>query len=154
MDEFAGALEATSVATYLRQSRWGYAVVNTLHIFGFALLIGAIVALDLRLLGFWRRFALGALARHLVPVAALGLATAMLAGAILFAVGARDYVDLMLFRIKIGLVLIGILSALATHMRYGLWLERSNPPRLAGAISLVCWIGALIAGRMIAFVAG
>ena len=52
MDEVFQALQATPVAQYLRTARWGYATLNTAHVFGIALLVGAILPLDLRLLGF------------------------------------------------------------------------------------------------------
>ena len=53
LDALLAGLEATAVAQTLRTSRWLYAATNTAHIFGIALLVGAIVPLDLRLLGWW-----------------------------------------------------------------------------------------------------
>ena len=48
-------LQATPAAQWLRGARWGYAAVSGGHVLGIALLVGAILPLDLRLLGFWRR---------------------------------------------------------------------------------------------------
>ena len=47
----AAAVEGNVLATWLRSSAWGYPAVETLHISGLALLFGAAVAFDLRLLG-------------------------------------------------------------------------------------------------------
>ena len=80
MEALLAGLEATTVAQTLRTSRWLYAATNTAHIFGIALLVGAIVPLDLRLLGWWPDVPRQKLVRVLVPVAATGLALAVVAG--------------------------------------------------------------------------
>lgn len=147
------ALESTAVAEYLRVSRWGYAAVSTAHIFGIALLVGAILPLHLRIFGLWRRVSRTALVRVLVPVAASGLALAAGAGLLLFSIRAREYADIGLMQAKFALVGLGALSALALHATHGLLLEKAGRTRLKthAAISLTCWIGALICGRLIAF---
>ena len=43
MEALLAGLEATTVAQTLRTSRWLYAATNAAHIFGIALLVGAIV---------------------------------------------------------------------------------------------------------------
>ncbi|MGI9507223.1 MAG: hypothetical protein ACR2RE_29635 [Geminicoccaceae bacterium] len=142
------------MALALRFSRWGYAFVNTAHVLGIALLVGAIIPLDLRLLGFWSSVKRAALIRVLVPVATVGLALAVTAGFLLFSVRAIDYAALSHFRIKLLLILAGSGSALSLHYVHGRLLETASRTRLAqgAALSMTCWIGALIAGRMIAFV--
>ena len=91
MEAFLAAVEATAAAQYLRASRWGYAVVSGAHILGIALLVGAILPLNLRLLGFWRSIPRANLLRVLVPVAATGLVLAVLTGPLLFSVRAQEY---------------------------------------------------------------
>jgi len=54
VDAALAALEGTALAQALRVSRWGCAAVNAGHVLGVALLVGAIVPLNLRLLGLWR----------------------------------------------------------------------------------------------------
>jgi hypothetical protein len=56
--------------------------------------------------------------------------------------------------IKLALIAAGAGAALALHLAHGLRLEHAARRRLAlaGALSMTCWLGALIAGRMIAFV--
>lgn len=154
--ELAAALEATAFVKALKFSRWGYALANAAHILGIALLVGAILPLDLRLLGLWRRVDRTALARVLVPVAACGLVLAVAAGCLLFSVRARHYVEVDLFGLKLGLIFAGTALALLFHARAGLWVERAGPGRAAfhGAASLACWLGALLAGRLIAYFPG
>ena len=150
-----GAIEATGIAQFLRASRWGYAFVNGAHILGIALLIGAIVPLQLRFLGLWQKVDRVELARVLVPVAAGGLALAVTAGGLLFAVRAREYAGVEFLQVKLVLVTIGTLSALTLHRSHGLLLETAGEARLKAhaVLSMACWIAALFCGRLIAFAA-
>ncbi len=153
MEEIAAALAATEFAQYLRHGRWSYAAVNAAHIFGIALLVGAVAVLDLRLLGAWRSIPLGQLSRPLVPVAATGLLLAAISGFTLFAVRAPEYAAMPLFVAKLGLVAAGTVSAVAHHVLHGRLLDRAAPRAcaLAGITSMLCWTGALLLGRLLAF---
>ena len=153
MESLLLALEQTALAQALRVSRWGYALTNAAHIFGIALLIGAVVPLQLRLLGLWSGIPRAALVRVLTPVAATGLALAVTAGALLFSVRAREYAGVDFLQAKLAFVAAGALSAVALHRAHGFLLETAPPARLAvhAILSLICWIGALLCGRMIAF---
>ena len=133
MEEFLATIEATPVAQYLRASRWGYAAVNTAHVLGIALLVGAILPLNLRLLGVWRSVPRAALVRVLVPVAATGLLLAVVAGALLFSVRAEEYAALGVLRLKVVLIALGIFGALELHRAYGLALEQASDVRVTAA---------------------
>jgi hypothetical protein len=154
VDEVFQALQTTPVAQYLRTARWGYAALNTAHVFGIALLVGAILPLDLRLLGFWPRIPRADLARILVPVSVVGLVIAAVTGPLLFTIRADEYAVLGVFQAKLVFIVLGIAGALTLHRAYGLALEGASERRVAthAAVSIVCWIGALVCGRMIAFV--
>lgn len=156
MEELLAAIEGSQVAQALRYSRWGYAAVNTVHVLAVALLVGAAVPMSLRLLGVWReRVAVSALVPVLATVAALGAGVAIATGSLLFSVRAGEYAAVPVLWLKLALIATGLVSALALHRRYGWALVGAGRGRLAaaGAVSLVCWLGALTAGRMIAFVA-
>jgi len=154
MDALLAALAEWGPAAALRGSRWGYAAVNTAHVLGIAVLVGAVLPMDLRLMGAWRGVDRAALVRVLAPVAAAGLALAGAAGFMLFAVRPGEYAAMPLFLAKLGLVVLGAGSAIALHVRHGARLERAGRLEWAGALSLTCWLGALVAGRMIAYVRG
>ena len=154
MESLFATIESTAVAEYLRVSRWGYASVITAHILGIALLVGAIIPFNLHILGLWRSIPRMNLARVLLPVAATGLALAVAAGTLLFSVKALEYSQIVFLQIKIVLVVVGTLSALLLHRAYGLSLHGATEPRLKAhaILSTVCWLGALVCGRLIAFV--
>ena len=55
MVEFWAALQTSDIAVWVGFSRWGYAVVATVHVTSIAVLFGSILIFDLRLMGLGRR---------------------------------------------------------------------------------------------------
>ncbi len=153
MSEILSLVEASALAQYLKTARWGYAAVNGLHVFGIAMLVGSILPLNLRLLGLWPSVDHKALAKVLVPVAAAGLALAILTGLCLISVRASEYAALTVVIVKLSLVAIGTIAAITFHVRTGFLLDGAAPGqrRLHAILSLTCWLGALTCGRLIAF---
>ena len=153
MESLFAALEGTALAQALRGSRWGYAALNAAHIFAIALLVGSVVPLNLRPLGVWRSISREAVVRVLAPVAASGLALALLTGPLLFAVRAREYSGVGFLQLKLVFIAVGVLSTLALCRTHGFLLRDAPRARLAGhaVLSTVCWLGALVCGRLIAF---
>lgn len=153
MGELLAAVEQSSLATYFRSARWGYALLSASHILGISLLFGASLPLALRLLGLWAFISRDNLARVLVPIAAAGLVLAVASGALLFSVRATGYAGLSVFWFKLAVIAVGTASAVVAHARFGIWFEKSG--RIArvevAIVSLLCWTSALIAGRLIAF---
>lgn len=153
------ALQELAPVAALRSGRWSYAAVNAAHIVGLALLFGAIVPLDLRLMGWRRSVPIAALARLLLPLAIGGLVLAIAAGALLFATRAVEYAALTLFQVKMALVACGVVNALLLH-RAVQWetaqaVAGAMPPtrlRVAGALSIALWLSVIVCGRMLAFV--
>jgi len=145
-------LESSGIAQWLRFSRWGYAIVNTLHVGGIALLVGSIVPLDLRLLGLWKHSRLDDLSRVLVPTAACALALALLSGTALFVSRASEYAAMPLFFVKLTLIAMATAHALLIHVLGGLSVRSPCAQKISGACSLFAWTGALVAGRFLAFV--
>jgi len=158
LTEMAAALQDTGVATALRQSFWVYPIVNAGHIVGLALLFGAIVPLDLRLLGFWAKVPLAAMSRILLPVAIAGLAIAVPTGVLLFSVRASEYAATPLFWIKFSLIGAAIANALLLRLSLAWTVHEHSElagtmPRLqfAGALSIGLWLAVIVAGRMIGY---
>lgn len=153
MEALLAALEDTAVAELLRVSRWGYAATNTAHVLGVALLVGSIIPLNLRFLGLWPAIPRHHLVRVLVPVAVTGFGLAVVAGFLLFSVRAQEYAGIGFLQAKLTLIMIAALSAALLHHRHGLSLEGASGERLAlhAVISTLCWLGAMICGRLIAF---
>jgi hypothetical protein len=157
--EWLTALQELAPVAALRSGRWSYAAVNAAHITGIAILFGAILPLDLRLMGCFRRVPIRTLARVLVPVAAAGLTLAIVMGLLLFSIRAVQYAGTTLFQIKMALVACGIANAVLLRKAAAWEAGRDStadmpPPRLrvAGALSIALWLSVIFCGRFVAFV--
>ena len=74
-------LEGSAVGHLMRDNGvWFYGIVNLTHILGVATLFGAVIILDLRLLGFWADVPLAAISRPTQRMAAAGFASLRSAG--------------------------------------------------------------------------
>lgn len=159
IDAWLVSLEATALARALRASVWVYPLVNAGHILGVALLVGAIVPLDLRLLGVWRALPLGPLWQVLAQTAAVGLALAVGFGALLFITRATEYAASGLFVAKMVVVALATANALALRAAGSDELPRAGatlrnlpaPVRLAAGISLLGWLTVLTLGRLVGY---
>jgi hypothetical protein len=157
--EWLAMLEATALAEELRRSVWAYPLINAAHILGVALLVGAIVPLDLRLLGAWRSAPLAPLWRVLTRTASAGLLLASLCGALLFVTRATEYAISNLFLSKMVAVVIGAANALVLRRVSPEDLLRlpsstGKPPgriQFAGGLSLFAWLTALTLGRLVGY---
>lgn len=156
MEAFFASLETLAPFAALRFSRWAYAAVNTGHVFGIALLVGGALPLSLRLFGLWPAVPRAGVVRILALSAGIGLGLALMSGALLFATRASEYSAIWAFQIKMLFVFIGAGSALFAHGHYGWVLERApdRALRRIAIVSCICWTGALVSGRLIAFVTG
>ena len=153
-------VQGSGVAAGLRGSTWLYPLVNAGHIVGIALLFGAIVPLDLRLIGLWQRLPLESLSRVLIPVAGAGFALALACGALLFIAKANDYAASTLFQAKMLVLAFALVNALAfavLHRRRKHRADQAVPTRPAlsqriiGATSLAAWLAVILLGRLIGY---
>ena len=146
-------LTESPLANLMSSADWIFAVVQTFHFIGFALLIGTIAIVDLRLLGFgMRRQPAVDLAQELAPWTRIGLATMLITGPMMLSTDAVAYSANPSFRFKMVCLLATLVYQFTVHR----WATASGTSsafrRLAATVSLVLWTGVLAAGRMIAFV--
>jgi hypothetical protein len=120
----ATALEATALATWVRTSGWAYPLVNLVHLLGLTLLIGPIGLLDLRLLGFGRRFALCDVSTALTPYAVTGLLLLIGSGVLLFSADASPLHRNPMLQIKLSCIALALANALAFRR---IWAHRRCP---------------------------
>ena len=153
------AIAHSPLGTALRESTWVYPTVETIHIVGFALLVGSIFIVDLRLLGVRRNVALAPLLRFVLPVTLLCLLLVVPTGLLLFAAHANDLVGNRAFLVKMLLLFGAATNALMFHAGpYRAEIDASpgttprGSTRLFAAVSIVLWVSVLVAGRLIAYV--
>jgi hypothetical protein len=160
MHDVLAWLESSALGTFMRGSGpWTYPVVNLIHVLGIATLFGAVLILDLRLLGVWRSAPLSAITTAAAPVAMAGFAFAAASGFCLLAANALEYEDNPLLLVKFSAIGLGLANAVALR-RTAAWrshatrdLEAPEARRLAlmGGVSLISWLTAIAAGRMIGY---
>jgi hypothetical protein len=158
--EFMAWLEGSVLGHAMRESGvWTYGVVNLVHILSVASIFGAVLILDLRLMGFWRKVALPAISEPTVRVAAMGFVISVISGICLLATKATEYVGNPFLYIKFPAIGAGLLNVVALHclsawkqhkMRE-LTLREQSKLAVFGGISLFCWLTAITAGRMIGY---
>ncbi|UXN62386.1 DUF2214 domain-containing protein [Phyllobacterium zundukense] len=141
----------------LRRVQVAYLLVNAAHILSIGLVFGAIITLDLRILGLFRRYPIGTLGPPLSRIAAAGIALAIITGLMLFSVRPIAYIHNPAFLIKVGIVGLGITNAflLNQNRHWRLALKNEEPSRrvqLSALLSVTLWVSAVIAGRWIGFI--
>jgi hypothetical protein len=153
-------LEGSGLGQLMRTSGvWTYGVVNLVHILGVATLLGAVLMLDLRLLGVWRRVPLAMLEKPAVSLGVCGFAVAVASGVCLVTTNATEYLANPFVPIKFAAIGLGVVNVLGVQA-LAAWRERHADPlpararavlATAGGVSLACWLAAASAGRMIGY---
>ena len=153
-------LEATSPATFIHQNVWAFTTLEVVHVIAISLVIGTISIVDLRLLGFAstkRPFV--EFARGILPYTWAAFAVALVTGSLMFMSRATDYYVNPTWLIKMGLIVVAginmLIFELGTVRGVAEWNLKPIPPmpaRLAGGISLTCWICVVIFGRWTGFI--
>jgi hypothetical protein len=143
-------------ATWLQRSGTAYLFVNAAHILGIGLLLGAILPLDLRMLGFARHVPLPVIGPFLSRSASIGLAVAVVTGAWLFSVQPDEYAANAAFLWKLPLIGIALVNVGLQHRSDAYRAAIAGGPvvrraRLHAAASMLLWLSVLLAGRWIGF---
>ena len=154
----ANPLEALPLARAMRESLWLFPAVETAHIIGFSVLVGTVVAFDLRVLGLSRSLSVRALSSHLLPWSAASLVVIVPTGLLLFLTQPMEMLASGTFRLKMGLLLLAGINAIAfrtgPYQSVSAWDTGSTAPLLARAsvaASLLLWVGVIACGRFLAY---
>jgi hypothetical protein len=158
--ELLAWLQSSALGHAVRSSGvWTYGVINLTHILGVSSLFGAVLVLDLRLLGFWRNVAIAAISRPTAPIAAVGFAIAAASGICMLATNGTEYAGNPFIYIKFPAIGLGLINVAVLNLSSA-WRARKerdlSPKELShlkrvGGFSLICWLTAISAGRMIGY---
>jgi len=146
-------LEASAFGQAIRD--W-FPVVKVVHLTGVALLLGSIVAVDLRLLGLLRNRSVKRLAGKLLPWTAASFIVIVPSGLAMFVGYAGDLIASPVFALKISLILCAGVNAAVFHAgafrSAASWDIDAPPPpaaRVAGALSLALWASVVTCGLLL-----
>ena len=153
--EFCRWVQYSAPLVAMRQSPWLFPVIATIHLMGLSLIGGAVLVVDLRLLG---------LGLHRQPVAGLahdaerwllrGLVVTVSTGILLFMCFATKYYYLTFFWVKMAALLLVIVFTLSVHRRVVMANEADMSPvlcKLVALVSLSLWTIVAVGGRYIGF---
>jgi hypothetical protein len=158
MEQALTWLQNLKFPTEIRESDWLFPTIETVHVFALVLVVGSIMTVDLRLLGFaHRERPFSELAGEMLPWTWVAFLVAASAGLLMFSSKALIYYGNIPFRLKMCCLLLAGINMMVFH-RLGTrhlpaW-DRHEPPRLAkfaGGTSLLLWAGIVAAGRWIGF---
>ena len=138
---------------------WVFPAAEIVHFVGLCLLMGAMLVIDLRLLGIGRRLASIESVLELIPVAIAGLVLNVTSGIVFLFAQPDNYWPSAAFRLKLVAIALGAANAL--------WFKFAEAPRLAGTpedfatdartktsaiLSLAIWCAVIVLGRFLPFV--
>ena len=150
-------LEGLAWTTALRESSWGYPMLETGHVASMAAFAGLVIVMDLRLVGLAFTDAPRAqIQRRLFPWQMAGFVPSMATGLLLFCIDPLRYDRNGFFLIKLGLLALAGLNAVVFHLKTYQRAQWDEDPqitanaRLAGVVSLLLWSAIIVSGRLIA----
>tara|TARA_B100000949_G_scaffold203874_1_gene193181 strand:+ start:543 stop:1049 length:507 start_codon:yes stop_codon:yes gene_type:complete len=152
--EFWARLQALPISEHIGFT-WWFPLLESIHVLAIGLVVGTILMVDLRLLGLAAtRYPASRITRELVPWTWIGFVVAFTTGFGMFMAGATRYVENPAFQIKFMLLPLAALNMVWFQFRtmrtISAWDDTNVLPttaKLAGATSLLLWIGVLLAGR-------
>jgi len=151
-------LETTAVAIWVGESLYGYPFMLALHGVGLAIVVGLFAMRDLRLLGFFAGISFESI-DSLRKLAWTGFTINALSGSFLFTSQATTFISNTPFLLKITMIFLAAVCAGVIQNR----LRNEAPAwdssgavaagsvRLLAAASLALWMGAIVAGRLVAY---
>ena len=155
MGPFLHALQNSAFSAWVVGSDtiWAYPMILTMHTVGLGIVVGAAVIVDLRLLGVGPAIPIEEVKR-VFPIFWVGFFINLVSGLMLFVSEAEDKATQPVFLIKLLLIAIGVV--VTARIRRVLFGRRSTPILASGArtlavSSLVAWGGAIVAGRLMAY---
>ena len=139
----------------VRQSRWMFATGETFHFFGLCLMVGGLMIVDLRLMGYIRRVPMRA-ALAFLPFVILGFLINLLTGIEFFMTDPFMYWPNPAFKLKMFLILVAGLNALlftVTEHRRVLVLgdeeDAGTLTKVTAGLSLGLWLAVILLGRLL-----
>jgi hypothetical protein len=134
----------------LQSTPWAYPALEAVHIVGIALLVGNLVALEMRVFGRAAALPVSGLARLSLTIALSGFALAAASGSLMFATQPFELLANRAFLVKMGLLVLAGCNAVWFHAR-GSLLKLDSMARVQMLSSTAIWLAVIFCGRWIAY---
>jgi hypothetical protein len=144
------------VAAWVNDLPWVWPTLESLHFIGLSLLIGAVLVINLRVLGVMKQVSLDAIDR-LMPWGVLGFGLNVVTGMLFFIAVPQQYTQSVAFFWKAGLIVVGAFNGLYFTAYDRAWAMEpgGDAPMLSKAMALsafVLWVGVMYYGSMLPFI--
>jgi hypothetical protein len=157
--DLLAALEASSIATSIRESLYLFPFIEAAHVIGLTMVFGTIAIVDLRLLGLASsRRPFSRIASDVMRWTWAAFALTGLTGLLMFSTNAAGYYHNPYFRAKIAMLVCAGINMVVFQRTAGRSMQRwdRDPAapgvgRTVAVVSLVVWIGIIFLGRWVGF---
>jgi hypothetical protein len=147
--------EGSALGTIIRESLWGFAVIESIHLVALSLIGGALLIVDLRLLGVGlRRYSVAEIGRSAQPWLLLSLGVMVVTGITLFSSESVKCYYNAPFWVKMTMLPLAVLFTFTVRHRVVRAEEGRIGPvlsKLTALVSLSLWFSVGAAGRLIGF---
>lgn len=148
-------LQYSPLLVQMRSSPWLFPVIASIHLLGLAVLGGAVLVVDLRLLGLGlSRQPMAQIARDAEPWLFASLSVMLPTGLLLFMCFATKYYYLASFWVKLSCLVVVLFFTFTVRRRTVLSDETHASAirrKLVALVSLSLWTSVALAGRLIGF---
>ena len=156
---FISYVENSALADTIRENDTLFPLIESVHVVAICLVVGSILAVDLRLLGFASiNRSVTRVASGILPLTWVAFVLAVVSGSLLFISNATKYLQNGFFDAKMGLIVAAGLNMAIFQFRsvndLPSWENETRLPakaRLAGGLSILLWIAVVACGRWIGF---
>ena len=147
--------EGLALAQAFRESAWMFAIVQSIHLVALSLFGGALLLVDLRLLGQGlKQRPLASVARDAQPWLMLGFIVLLITGVLQFVTKGVTYYENLIFGPKMQILAIAtIFTFTIRHKVTRMDESRLGPvlPKLVGLVSIALWTLVTVGGRVIGY---
>jgi hypothetical protein len=157
--DLISVLESSALADNIRENDVLFPLVESVHVLAICLVVGSILAVDLRLLGLaWIHRSVSSVTRGILPLTWGAFVVAVGSGGLMFISNATKYLGNGFFIAKMILIGVAGLNMAMFHLISAKDLPRWEnerrlplPARLAGGLSILLWVTVVACGRWIGF---
>ena len=157
--DFISYFENSALADNVRENDLLFPLIESVHVLSICLVVGSILAVDLRLLGLASiHRSVSRVTNGILPLTWSAFAVAVASGSLLFISNATKYLENGYFLAKVFLILAAGLNMAIFHgisaKDLPRWEHETAPPlpaRLAGGLSILLWVSVVACGRWIGF---
>ena len=157
--DLISVLESSALADNIRENDLLFPLVESVHVLAICLVVGSILAVDLRLLGVaWIHRSVSSVTRGVLPLTWGAFVVAVGSGGLMFISNATKYLGNGFFIAKMVLIGAAGLNMAMFHFISAKELSRWDnerrlplPAKLAGGLSILLWVAVVACGRWIGF---